>query len=767
MTDNFNGDKRRGSRSERSFKDQILEEMRQASEQRVARIAQEEETRRQAELAAQQAAAVRKQASEVIQLAQERARRETLLAKQKVEAARQEAQRVRQLADEQAKQEAILAAKKAEAARQEVERKRRLAEEQAQQKAAAVRREAERLARIAEEEARQEALEAARLMAEARLEAERLAELAAQEAQRQERLEAELANLARREAETRERFREEMERKRQLDQFEPQEDQQSLTEDDQRTPYPLFQNDIESMINRVDEEIMEEAQLEADRILEQVRLRDRNRREAEAEAQDLIRQNQEKVRRQKIYSLRDYDDRREISSHSSESEAGKVIDLSKTRAYQTSELISGDTSPGLSQTTTKLNFDEDLFVEEGEELAEAAPREKRAMKLFDGSNNRQKRQTTDYMAKKISRILASLIVLLLLVTGIVASAYVSSALKPLDKSATDYIQVEIPSGSGNKLIGQILEERGVIKNAHVFNYYTKFKNHTNFQSGYYNLQKSMSVDDIVKLLQAGGTPEPVLPALGKIVIPEGYTLNQIAKAVAVNGASKDKAKSPFKTEDFLALVQDPDFIAQMAAKYPNLFASLPDASLVKYQLEGYLFPATYSYYEDSTLEGIVEEMIAAMDTNLAPYYATIYERGMTVNGILTMASLVEKEGLEDADRKEIAGVFYNRLYLGMPLQSNIAILYAMDKLGEKTTLAEDAGIDTSILSPYNIYTNLGLMPGPVDSPSLNAIEATIHPAETANLFFVADVETGKVYFAETYEEHDVNVEKYINSKLAQ
>lgn len=101
----------------------------------------------------------------------------------------------------------------------------------------------------------------------------------------------------------------------------------------------------------------------------------------------------------------------------------------------------------------------------------------------------------------------------------------------------------------------------------------------------------------------------------------------------------------------------------------------------------------------------------------------------------------------------------------MALQSNIAILYAMNKLGEKTTLAEDASIDTTIKSPYNIYTNTGLMPGPVASPGLSAIDATIKPANTDYLYFVANVKTGEVFYAKTYEEHSKNVEKYVNSQI--
>ncbi|MDY4001423.1 MAG: endolytic transglycosylase MltG [Streptococcus orisratti] len=385
------------------------------------------------------------------------------------------------------------------------------------------------------------------------------------------------------------------------------------------------------------------------------------------------------------------------------------------------------------------------------------------------SKIRRKRQRTDSLAKRIASAIISIAVILILVGGFFTYRYVTSAVGPLDKSSSKYITVEIPEGSGNKYIGQILEKAGVIKDATIFNFYTKFKNYTNFGSGYYNLKASMDLDEISKLLQKGGTVEPERPALGKILITEGYTINQIADAVTVNTIAQksEKTSTPFSKDDFLKLIQDETFIAKMVAKYPNLFASLPNADQVTYRLEGYLFPATYNYYEDTTLEDLVEQMISTTDSYLSSYYDTIASKGMTVNEVLTLASLVEKEGSTDEDRRNIASVFYNRLNANMPLQSNIAILYAMGKLGEKTSLAEDAAIDTTIDSPYNIYTNTGLMPGPVDSPSLSAIEATINPASTDYLYFVADVKTGAVYYSETFEEHQANVEKYINSQLNQ
>ena len=160
-------------------------------------------------------------------------------------------------------------------------------------------------------------------------------------------------------------------------------------------------------------------------------------------------------------------------------------------------------------------------------------------------------------------------------------------------------------------------------------------------------------------------------------------------------------------------------------------------------------------------------MIATMNSYMSSYYDTIAAKGMTVNEVLTLASLVEKEGSTDEDRRNIASVFYNRLNAGMPLQSNIAILYAMGKLGEETTLEADASIDTGIDSPYNIYTHTGLMPGPVDNPGLSAIEAVINPATTNYYYFVADVKTGNVYYSENYDDHEKNVHKYVNSQLSE
>lgn len=383
------------------------------------------------------------------------------------------------------------------------------------------------------------------------------------------------------------------------------------------------------------------------------------------------------------------------------------------------------------------------------------------------SKNKQKRKKQDRTAKRIVAVVMSLVVVFFLATCTFGFFWVKSSLEPINTEATKTIQVEIPEGSSTKEIANILFENDLIKNATVFNYYSKIKSYNNYQSGFYNLSQSMSVDDLAKALQESGTPTAQEEPAGKVLIVEGYTLTQIANSVTLNAKTDDKTdKTPFTSEEFLATVTNQEFIDRMVATYPNLFASLPAAdSGVIYRLEGYLFPAVYDYYDDTTIEDLVEQMISTTDARLQPYYEAIANKNLTVNEVLTLASLVEKEGSTDEDRRNIASVFFNRLNAEMPLQSNIAILYAQGKLGEETTLAEDTNIDTSIESPYNIYWRAGLMPGPVDSPSLSAIEAVLNANATDYYYFVADVTTGTVYFANTIEEHDQNVATYVNAHL--
>lgn len=363
---------------------------------------------------------------------------------------------------------------------------------------------------------------------------------------------------------------------------------------------------------------------------------------------------------------------------------------------------------------------------------------------------KRNRGKEDRIVNKIVLLVISVLVLVVAVFGFTFYKYVNDGLQPLDKNDSDLVQVHVPEGSSNKQIASILEESKVIKSGMVFNYYIKFKNLTDFQAGFYQMSPNMTLDEIGAMLKAGGTAEPTQIADGKVTIPEGYDIDKIGDAIEEN--------TDFKKDDFIALMQNADYFNAMNTKYPDLLGSAATAEGVRYRLEGYLFPATYDYYKETSLQDFVEQMIAKTNSVIEAYVPAIHAKGMTIQDVLSLAALVEKEGVEESDRKKIAQVFFNRLEIDMPLQSDISILYALGEHKEKV-YNKDLEVD----SPYNLYKNTGYGPGPVDSPSEQAIAAVLTPEENNYLYFVADITTGKVYFAETYEQHLELVEKYVNN----
>lgn len=271
--------------------------------------------------------------------------------------------------------------------------------------------------------------------------------------------------------------------------------------------------------------------------------------------------------------------------------------------------------------------------------------EKKVVEGMSETPRRSRRETVKPVKKKKSHLKAffiSLLIFLALISagGYFGYQYVQSSLLPVDANSKEYVTVQIPEGANVQEIGSTLEHSGVIKHGVIFAFYAKYKNYSDLKSGYYNLQKSMSTEDIIKELQKGGTAEPKEPSLADLTIPEGYTIEQIAQAV---GQLKGEFKEALTADAFLAKVQDDNFISQEVAKYPNLLESLPTKeSGARYRLEGYLFPATYSIKESTTIESLIDEMLAAMDKTLTPNYSTIKSKNLTVNELLTIASLVEK-----------------------------------------------------------------------------------------------------------------------------
>lgn len=347
--------------------------------------------------------------------------------------------------------------------------------------------------------------------------------------------------------------------------------------------------------------------------------------------------------------------------------------------------------------------------------------------------------------RKIVSIIAGIALILLIIIGVSGYVYISSALKPVDENAKSEIAVEIPLGSGISNISQILEDKGIIKNANVFKYYAKFQNESSFQAGNYTFTKAMTLDEILKTLKTGKLyREPVF----SITVPEGLTLEQIAEVVAKN--------TNYSAEDFMTKITDPKFVDMMMAEFPNLLTEEILADDIRYDLEGYLYPATYPFFEEKpTIETIIHDMIKAMDEMVLGYQEAIEQSGLSVHEFVTFASLLEEEATATTDRETIASVFFNRLEIDMPLQTDPTVLYSLGGHKERVLFA-----DLEVDHPYNTYKVTGLPPGPIAGAGKISLEATLSPSDTDYLYFLAGND-GVNHFAKTFEEHKENRTKYL------
>ncbi|KOS61001.1 endolytic transglycosylase MltG [Lysinibacillus agricola] len=357
----------------------------------------------------------------------------------------------------------------------------------------------------------------------------------------------------------------------------------------------------------------------------------------------------------------------------------------------------------------------------------------------------QERKSEVKIVRKIVAIVTIAFVLILGIVGLLGYNYVKSALKPIDPDATKTIAVEVPIGSSLGSISTLLEKEGIIKDSRVFKYYAKFKNESKFQAGDYDLTQAMTFDELIESLKTGKVyRKPVFT----MTIPEGLTLEQIGNIV--------EKKTPYTEKEFMDLVTSDTFVQQMKANYPELVTDAVLADNIRYDLEGYLFPATYSYFEEKpSLESIVDEMVGAMDKIVKNYSDVLAEKKMSVHQLLTFASLLEEEATAQTDRETIASVFYNRMDQGMPLQTDPTVLYALGSHKDRV-LYEDLEVD----NVYNTYKNKGLPPGPIAGAGKTSIEASLNPSKTDYLFFLADKE-GVNHFSKTYDEHLQKVEKYL------
>ena len=359
----------------------------------------------------------------------------------------------------------------------------------------------------------------------------------------------------------------------------------------------------------------------------------------------------------------------------------------------------------------------------------------------------------------LSLIIIGLLAIGVIVVAIFAYLFLTSVGEPMDANSEETEEIVIEPGSSAGMIGEQLEEEGIIDSANMFEIYLRLNSITNYQAGEYELSPAMDYEQIARTLETGTVYQEVLH---RVTIPEGYSVEQIAEQLSQN--------LPVSEERFLELMEATEFMESLIEDYPDMLTDEILDEDVKYPLEGYLFPATYDITEEEPdIEGIIKQMLDATQVNSFPVYNSVDEVTVNYEGesvemsfhdFLTFASLIEMEATSLADRSMIASVFLNRMaeVPAMPLQTDSTVLYALGEHQERT-LFEDLEVE----DPYNTYLHTGLPPGPIASPGMESIQSTMNPSNTDYFYFLADSE-GNNHFAETFEEHIENREQYINNQ---
>ena len=367
------------------------------------------------------------------------------------------------------------------------------------------------------------------------------------------------------------------------------------------------------------------------------------------------------------------------------------------------------------------------------------------MSNFEDKNKKLlERAEENRLVRRIVVIALSAIIVVILAGVGSVYFYINRALKPLDPNSAKKVVVTIPNGASVGEIGEILEEKKVIRNGTVFHYYCKYKNENDFMAGVYQLSPSMTIDEVISIMESGKTYTNGLT----LTIPEGYWVKDIAKRIA--------QKTNLDENDILKKMADRNYIKTHYLKdYPFLKAPISDKN-IKYPLEGYLFPATYQFTKKNpSLDVMIKAMLDKTSKIANKYQDDIQKSSLgSLHKVLTMASLVEGEANNETDRRKIAGVFYNRLKRNMLLQTDPTISYA-----EQRHIVTYTEKDLNVDSPYNTYKVKGLPAGPINNPSEMSIIAVLNPIPSKNLYFYARP-NGKVLYAETLDEHNANVRKY-------
>jgi len=364
-------------------------------------------------------------------------------------------------------------------------------------------------------------------------------------------------------------------------------------------------------------------------------------------------------------------------------------------------------------------------------------------KIDDLKNDRSFMRTWRVLRPVSIRLISLLLVIIII--SCVFNTVNSKMFAPVDKNNNEPVMLVVGSGSSMSAVASKLQKMGLINSKWGIKLLADFTNRSGkVKAGEYILDRTMSANEILEILTQ---PSPVRLTV-TVTITEGMNLESIAKLLQEKEVIEN-------AQSFLEQCND-----LTAFESFSFVSGLKNRQSVRYQLEGYLFPDTYNFYVGSSNASVINTLLTRFSGVFTPdMQAKAEQMGMSMNEVITLASIVQSEGLTK-DFNKISAVFHNRLKADMTLGSDVCVQYAINK--KKLVLtAEELNVD----SPYNTHKNKGLPPGPICSPGKKAIEAVLSPdADIINgkyyYFTLTDPATGELAFSKTYEEHLRIVEKW-------
>jgi UPF0755 protein len=328
---------------------------------------------------------------------------------------------------------------------------------------------------------------------------------------------------------------------------------------------------------------------------------------------------------------------------------------------------------------------------------------------------------------------AKLAVFAVILIAVAAGSWIAMeiGMQPVNSADTSQVSVTIPQGAGTSAIATVLEDAGLIRNKTLFRIRSRLDGRDgNYKAGVYLLTRDLSMRVIMAELVKG------TEALTKrFTVPEGLTVMQTADALDEAGT--------ISRDEFLNEVAAWESGTTARDEFPYRF--LADAG----GLEGYLYPETYEVYLDASAHDVINRMLSQFDKLFTEeYYGKAEALGLSINEVVTIASLIERETRVPEERAVVASVIKNRMAAGMPLQIDATVQYALGENKERLSYA-----DLEVESPYNTYKIEGLPPGPICSPRIECIEAALNPADTSYIYYVLAPELdGRHNFTKSYDE---------------